>query len=538
MYDPFLLADMDKCVSGLIESIEGGVKIRVIGDYDIDGVCASYILYRGIKELGGNVDVAIPERIIDGYGLNERLILEAYKDGVETIITCDNGIAAKESVALGKEKQMKIFVTDHHEIPFRIVDEKKEFLLPDADAVVNPHREDCNYPFKGICGALVAYKVIDALFRKTKVNELCLRELLGFAAFATIGDVMQLVDENRIVVQEGLQIIEQTKNKGLIALKKVCELNEQKITPYHIGFILGPCVNATGRLDSAKRAVKLFVSNTDEEAFAIASKLKEMNEERKQLTLQGVEDAIKYIEEHHLDSDKVLLIYLEDCHESIAGIIAGRIREKYQKPTFVLTKAEAGVKGSGRSIDAYHMFEKMNECKELMDKFGGHKAAAGLSLQKDKIEELRMCLNKNCDLTDDDLQEVIRIDLEMPLSYVHMGLLNQMELLEPFGVGNKKPMYVCRNMRFVRARKLGKTGRARVFVVEDEKGRRNEVIHFGDEIECESKFDEIFGVGQLKSLYQSASAFVEGHILYYSNINEYKGRKSVQNVLVDYKKAE
>lgn len=534
MYDPFLLKDMKNCIAILIEKIKKGSKIRVIGDYDIDGICASYILYKGISQMGGLVDIVIPDRIKDGYGLNERLILEAKQDKIDTIITCDNGIAAFDSVLLAKKENITIIITDHHEVPFRNSKNEKEYILPIADAIVNPMQQDCSYPFKGICGALVAYKVIEALYINLKEEKKPLEELLGFAAFATIGDVMQLIDENRIVVKEGLSIIKNTKNEGLKALIKVCLNNDEKISPYHIGFILGPCVNATGRLDSARHAVQLFLTKSEEEALKIANNLKILNEERKMITKEGLEQAIIYVEEN-LKEDKVLVIYLENCHESIAGIVAGRIREKYKKPTFVLTKSKKGVKGSGRSIDTYNMYEKMSECEEWIEQYGGHKAAAGLSIKEENIDNFRKVLNEKCNLSKEDLKETIKIDLELPLSYVNMSLVKQFEKLEPFGMGNKKPLFAQKELKIISGKRLGKNGAVRKFIVEDKKGFRTELISFKEEEEIRKEMDHIFLEGTFEKLFNERKSEVWLHILYYPTINVYMGRESVQFVLEDFK---
>ncbi len=537
MYSPFLLKDMQLCVDIIKEKLTKHAKIRVIGDYDIDGVCASYILCKGIRQIGGNVDVCIPERIKDGYGLNERLILEAEKDEIDLIITCDNGISAVKSIALAKEKNIAVIITDHHEIPYTTSSKGVRYILPEADAIVNPKQKNCSYPYKGICGALIAYKVMDALSMSYGMLQKELDELLGFAAFATVGDVMELVDENRIVVKEGLKILEKTNNVGLQELKKVCDLHEKKLSPYHIGFILGPCINATGRLDTAKRALNLFLSSKKEEANKFAMELKIMNEERKLMTAKGVEQAITYIEENNLEEDQVLVIYLEDCHESIAGIIAGRIREKYWKPTFVLTKTEYGIKGSGRSIEAYNMYDKMNACKELLDKFGGHKAAAGLSMKIENLEAFRNQLNHDCMLREEDLQETVTIDMELPLSYFTIARVKQFSILEPFGMGNKKPLFAKKNMRLIIGKIIGEKGNVHKLIVEEETGKRMELICFKGSDWMKKRMEDCFPKGMYEKIFLGEKIEKKEymHILYYPMINEYRGRETLQFVLEDFK---
>ncbi len=538
-YSPFLLLGMERGVSIIIEKIRLGKKIRVIGDYDIDGVCSAYILMKGLRTLGAEVDVAIPERMTDGYGLNERLINDAAKEQVDTIVTCDNGIAAVESVLRAKEKGMTIIVTDHHEVPYLVESSKKKYILPQADAIINPKQEGCDYPMKGICGAFVAYKLIEALMiRMNQTNDLKIQkmknELMGFAAFATIGDVMELTDENRILVKYGLQTLEHIDNLGMKELIKLCDLENKKLEPYHVGFILGPCINAVGRLDTAQKAIELFLCNSKSEAYEIAMQLKNMNEERKRLTLKGIEDAHLYIHKKGLENDSVLVIYLEDCHESIAGIIAGRIREAYNKPTFVLTKTEGLVKGSGRSIPAYSMYDEMVACRDLFEKFGGHKAAAGLSIKEVNVAQLRHELNQNSLLTKEDFQEIIRIDVEVPLSYVSMELLNQISLLEPFGTGNVKPVFAIRNLDLILVKKMGTSGKARKLLVEENK-QRLELIAFGEETEFEKKIEQACGEGVLDSLYLRKAYDKKIHVVYQPSINEFRGKQEIQFILNDIK---
>ncbi len=449
-YSPLLLKDMDKAVALLKEAIRQDIFIRVIGDYDVDGICSSYILLKGLKLLGARVDTAIPHRIHDGYGLNDKLIEEAKRDGVEMILTCDNGIAAASQIALAKELGIQVIVTDHHEVPFLEEKGVRRELLPPAGAVIDPKREQCGYPFKNICGGVVAFKLMQALSDNTESQPLseAMDELLEFAALATVCDVMELKDENRILVKEGLKRLRQTKNQGLSALMEVNGIDCRRLSAYHLGFVLGPCLNATGRLDTAKRALELLQSRTKAEAMSAAAQLKALNDSRKSLTLKGVEQAEEYIEEHHMENDKVLLLYLPDVHESLAGIIAGRIREKYNHPVFVLTKSEEGVKGSGRSIEAYHMYEEMTKVKDYFTKYGGHKLAAGLSMHEEDIEALRTALNEGSGLSDEDFIPKVHIDVPMPLVYADESLVMELERLEPFGVGNPKPLFAQKERGF------------------------------------------------------------------------------------------
>lgn len=522
LYNPFRMKGMEKAAEILAEKIGEVEKIRVIGDYDIDGICSAYILVSGLKALGANVDAAIPHRVKDGYGLNEALIQEAADAGVQTIVTCDNGIAAAEQIAYGNELGMTIIVTDHHEVPFADTEDGRSYLLPPAAAVVDPKQEDCEYPFKGICGAVVAYKLVEALLLKTEKKEEqkeLMEELLQFAAFATIGDVMELKDENRILVKKGLSLMERTKNNGLKALLLATGLEGKKISPYHIGFIAGPCLNATGRLDTAARALELLQETNYEKAVQEANDLKELNDARKELTIKGVEAAMELVEMTSLKEDRVLVVFLPDCHESLAGIIAGRVREKYGKPTFVLTRGEEGVKGSGRSIEEYNMYEEISACKELFTKFGGHKMAAGVSMEEENVEIFRKKLNENCTLTEEDLEEKVHIDIALPLAHVTMEFVEELEKLEPFGMGNSKPVFAQKDVVVLREQILGKNKNVGKYKIRDGYGDVYEMMYFGDV----QAFGEYYR--------QRESIF----ITYYPSINEYMGKKSVQIVMQNYK---
>ena len=478
LYDGMLMKDMDKAIDILKEKILEDKKIRVIGDYDIDGVNATYILLEGLERLGADVDSDIPDRISDGYGLNRHLVERAYEAGVDTLITCDNGIVAADEIAYGKEMGMTVIVTDHHEVPFDEQDGEKRYRIPPADAVMDPKQPDCLYPFKGLCGAAVAYKLMEALWESMGKDSADLDDLIENVAIATIGDVMDLEDENRIFVKEGLQMLRRTKNPGLKALIECTGIDKNSLNSYHIGFVLGPCINASGRLDTAKRALELLRAGTQKEADILAGDLKALNDSRKDMTEEAVKQAEEQVETTTISKDKVLVVYLPDCHESLAGIVAGRIRENYYKPVFVLTDAEEGVKGSGRSIDGYHMYEELNKCKELLTKFGGHRLAAGLSLPKENVGKFREMLNKNCTLTEEEMKEKVTIDMEMPFGCVTEGLVKELELLEPFGKGNTKPVFAARDVTLLGARILGKNRNVLKLQVQDVNGCRIEAMLF------------------------------------------------------------
>ena len=517
LYSPYLLKDMEKAVTLILEAITQKQKLRVIGDYDVDGICAGYILTEGLRILGAKADIRVPNRVKDGYGLNESMIKEAKTDGIDMIITCDNGIAANEAVCLANDYDIAVVVTDHHEVPFEIDESgRKNYQLPPAKAVVNPKQEKCSYPFKGICGALVAYKLVCALFEKAEKT--VPDDFLELAAFATICDVMELKDENRFVVKAGLKKMRQTKNIGLSALFKVCEIKTEKLSPYHIGFVCGPCFNASGRLDVADRAIQLLGTKEFNDAVLMARELKELNEQRKSMTLQGVLMAEEYIKEHQIQEDDVLVIYLPMCHESIAGIIAGRIKELYYKPTIVLTKSEDGVKGSGRSIEAYNMYESLSECKEYFLKFGGHKMAAGLSLEEENIEPLREKLNRLSTLNTDDFEEKIMIDVPMPISYVTEKLIGQLEMLEPFGEGNSKPVFAQKGITVLSEVRFGKEKQVGKYRITDGYCER-EMVYFGD-------------LDAFSAFYRKQEKIA---IVYYPTMNEFRNEKKIQIVLNGYK---
>lgn len=535
LYDGMLMKDMDKAIDILKEKILEDKKIRVIGDYDIDGVNATYILLEGLERLGADVDSDIPDRISDGYGLNRHLVERAYEAGVDTLITCDNGIAAADEIAYGKEMGMTVIVTDHHEVPFDEQDGEKRYRIPPADAVMDPKQPDCLYPFKGLCGAAVAYKLMEALWESMGKDSADLDDLIENVAIATIGDVMDLEDENRIFVKEGLQMLRRTKNPGLKALIECTGIDKNSLNSYHIGFVLGPCINASGRLDTAKRALELLRAGTQKEADILAGDLKALNDSRKDMTEEAVKQAEEQVETTTISKDKVLVVYLPDCHESLAGIVAGRIRENYYKPVVVLTDAEEGVKGSGRSIDGYHMYEELNKCKELLTKFGGHRLAAGLSLPKENVGKFREMLNKNCTLTEEEMKEKVTIDMEMPFGCVTEGLVKELELLEPFGKGNTKPVFAARDVTLLGARILGKNRNVLKLQVQDVNGCRIEAMLFHHADDFLSKLEEQYGKTEVDALLKGRGRQIRISMTYYPDINEYMGKKTPQIVVTHYR---
>ena len=535
LYDGMLMKDMDKAIDILKEKILEDKKIRVIGDYDIDGVNATYILLEGLERLGADVDSDIPDRISDGYGLNRHLVERAYEAGVDTLITCDNGIAAADEIAYGKEMGMTVIVTDHHEVPFDEQDGEKRYRIPPADAVMDPKQPDCLYPFKGLCGAAVAYKLMEALWESMGKDSADLDDLIENVAIATIGDVMDLEDENRIFVKEGLQMLRRTKNPGLKALIECTGIDKNSLNSYHIGFVLGPCINASGRLDTAKRALELLRAGTQKEADILAGDLKALNDSRKDMTEEAVKQAEEQVETTTISKDKVLVVYLPDCHESLAGIVAGRIRENYYKPVFVLTDAEEGVKGSGRSIDGYHMYEELNKCKELLTKFGGHRLAAGLSLPKENVGKFREMLNKNCTLTEEEMKEKVTIDMEMPFGCVTEGLVKELELLEPYGKGNTKPVFAARDVTLLGARILGKNRNVLKLQVQDVNGCRIEAMLFHHADDFLGKLEEQYGKTEVEALLKGRGRQIRISMTYYPDINEYMGKKTPQIVVTHYR---
>lgn len=534
LYSPWKLKDMDKAVKILQEKISEKKKIRIISDYDVDGVISNYVLSVGLKRCGADVDFKIPNRIVDGYGINENLILEAKEAGIDTIVTCDNGIAAIEQIAYAKELKMTVIVTDHHDIPFVEEDGQKKYITSKADAIINPKQIECEYPFSLLCGAAVAYKLIEACYEMYQIPKEEITKMIGYVAIATVCDVVDLVDENRIIAKEGLKLLNRTENIGLQELLVANSLEDKSLSSYHLGFVIGPCINASGRLESAKLAVDLLLCEDREKASRMAKNLKQLNDERKKMTEEGVDRAIELVETTSIKEDFVFVIYLENCHESLAGIIAGRVREKYNKPVLVITKSEEGLKGSGRSIEAYNMFEEITKCKHLLTKFGGHPMAAGLSLPTENLEEFRKLLNKNTTLTKEDIVKKIVIDVPMPIDYVSEDLVEQLNLLEPFGKANQKPLFAEKNLKFLSARVLGKNRKILKYIVENERGCQMEALFFGDIEEIREAMIDKFGVKQVEYLYQGRKNNITMSLTYYPSINEFRGVKTLQIMIQNY----
>lgn len=515
---PWLLKDMKKAAEILSAKIDSGAKIRIIGDYDIDGVTATYILLTGLKRLGADVDTYIPDRIKDGYGLHSQLIEKAAVDGIDTIVTCDNGIAASQEIALAKKGGMTVIVTDHHEIPYEDTEQGRVWIIPQADAVINPKQPGCEYPNKNICGAVVAWKLIWSLYETYGIGRDEILEFSEAAAVATVGDVMDLQGENRIIVKEGLKRLPHTENQGFQALIEANGLTGERITAYHVGFVLGPCINASGRLDTASRALSLLCTKNWDQAAKAAGDLVALNQSRKAMTEEGRDKAVDLIEQSELSKDRVLVVYLPECHESLAGIIAGRLREKYYKPVFVLTKAENGVKGSGRSIEAYSMYEELVKCSDLLEQFGGHPMAAGLSLKEENVEIFRRRLNDLCTLTEAELTPKITIDVPMPISYLSRELTEQLSVLEPFGKGNTKPLFAQKGLRVLNLRILGKNQNVAKMKLIDTSGASVDAVYFGQALEFQSYVQKMETIS----------------VTYYPEINVYQGRETLQAVIRNY----
>ena len=515
---PWKMKDIDKAVEILKKKITQKKRIRIIGDYDIDGVTATCILLKGLSRLGADVDTYIPDRVKDGYGMHEQLIDKALEDRVDTILTCDNGIAAAEEIAYARKEGITVIITDHHDVPFRDTENGRMWIIPEADAVINPKQSDCPYPNKNICGAVVAWKLIWALYEASGIEKNEIWDFLEFAAIATVGDVMDLQGENRIIVKEGLKKLSNTSYEGLKALIRVNNLEGADITAYHVGFVLGPCINASGRLDTAARALELLCADNLDMAMKLADNLYDLNQSRKAMTEQGKEQAIQAIENSQMNEDRVLVVYLPECHESLAGIIAGRIREAYNKPVFVLTKSSEGVKGSGRSIEAYSMYEELVKCRDLLTQFGGHPMAAGLSMEEKNVEAFRRRLNENCTLTEQELIPKIMIDVPMPISYLTKQLTEQLKILEPFGKGNTKPLFAQKHLRAMGIRILGRNRNVAKMLLMDEHGNKMDAVYFGEASEFVT--------------------FVQTHetisVTYYPEINVYQGRETLQIVIKNY----
>lgn len=535
LYDGMLMKDMDKAVAVLGEKIKENAKIRIIGDYDIDGIQSTYILLEGFRMLGADVDSDIPDRMKDGYGLNRNLIDRALEADVDTIITCDNGIAAAEEIAYAKSMGMTVVVTDHHEVPYTEIGAGRRYILPEADAVVDPKQEDCTYPFKGLCGAAVAYKLVEALMEAMGKDAEDADYLMENVAIATIGDVMDLVDENRIFVKQGLDMLKRTENLGLKALMGCTGVNVDKLSTYHIGFVIGPCMNASGRLDTAKRALELLEAKKVAEADLLAGDLKALNDSRKDMTAQAVEEAFIQVENSELKDADVLVVYLPECHESLAGIVAGRIREKYYRPVFVLTKGAEGLKGSGRSIETWHMYEGLNRVKHLLSKFGGHKMAAGLSMPEENLEQFRKEINEKSGITPEDLNEKIAIDMQLPFECVNEKFIGELAVLEPFGKGNARPVFAERQVQVESARILGKNKNVLKLQVKDLHGTRMDAMYFGDVNTFVEYVREKFGDVACECLLHGHGHGIVMAFTYYPDINEYQGVRTPQIVIQNYK---
>lgn len=535
LYDGMLMKDMDKAVAVLGEKIKENAKIRIIGDYDIDGIQSTYILLEGLRMLGADVDSDIPDRMKDGYGLNRNLIDRALEADVDTIVTCDNGIAAAEEIAYAKSMGMTIVVTDHHEVPYTEIGAGRRYILPEADAVVDPKQEDCTYPFKGLCGAAVAYKLVEALMEAMGKDAEDADYLMENVAIATIGDVMDLVDENRIFVKQGLDMLKRTENLGLKALMGCTGVNVDKLSSYHIGFVIGPCMNASGRLDTAKRALELLEAKKVAEADLLAGDLKALNDSRKDMTAQAVEEAFIQVENSELKDADVLVVYLPECHESLAGIVAGRIREKYYRPVFVLTKGAEGLKGSGRSIETWHMYEGLNRVKHLLSKFGGHKMAAGLSMPEENLEQFRKEINEKSGITPEDLNEKIAIDMQLPFECVNEKFIGELAVLEPFGKGNARPVFAERQVQVESARILGKNKNVLKLQVKDLHGTRMDAMYFGDVNTFVEYVREKFGDIACECLLRGHGHGIVMAFTYYPDINEYQGVRTPQIVIQNYK---
>lgn len=534
-HNPRKMKDLEKAVEIIKNKIEISKKIMIVGDYDADGVVSLFILYTALKKCGADVIYEIPDRIEDGYGINKSIIDKAIEKGVDTIITCDNGIAAIDTIKYGKELGMTIIVTDHHDIPFIEKEEGvREFIRSEADAIINPKQEDCKYKFKSLCGAGVAFKFIEVLYEELGIDKSECYKLIEYVAIATVCDVVDLIDENRIFVKNGLKLIENTSNIGLIELKKVTKIEGKEISSYHLGFVIGPCINASGRLDNAKKGVNLLLAKSNEEANKFALELHELNKQRKEMTKDGIENAIKFIEDNKLDKDKVLVVYTPETHESIAGIVAGRVKEVYNIPTIVLTRAKGGVKGSGRSIEGYNMFEELNKCKELLGRFGGHPMAAGLSLDEGNIVPLRKKLNELTILTEEDIVPKIYLDMQLPLESIDFNLIKDIRTMEPFGKGNSKPIFGEKQVTLIKASIIGKNKNVLKLRLMMRNGLYVDGIYFGDIEEFESVIINRYSSEDLNKLY-NGNCRVKVDLAYYPDINEYNGKVSIQVVVQNFR---
>lgn len=536
LYNPFLLKDMEKACDILQAKIISGKTVRIVGDYDVDGVVSTYILYRTLKMLGAKVDYEIPDRIHDGYGINMRIVEEAKEQRIDTLLTCDNGIVAMEQVSKAKEYGMTVIITDHHNL---LESEDNSVLIPEADAVINPKRPDCPYPFKGLCGAAVAYKLAVALLERFDIPDKdgYEKELLSYTAIATVCDVMELVDENRIIVKHGLDMLRNTSNTGLLSLMDVCRINKENLSAFHLGFIIGPCLNASGRLDTAKKGLCLLLADNKKEALELAVNLRSLNEARKDMTEKCVEKATALIEKGNMLGDKVLVVYIPECHESIAGIIAGRLRERYHRPAIVLADSAESeyVKGSGRSINEYNMIEELSKHRDLFIKVGGHPMAAGLSMLPENIEILRKVLNENAPLTEEMLKPRVTIDVLLPLGYLNEKLVNELRLLEPFGNGNSKPLFAEKDLTVKSIMIIGNNSNGIKMRVRNQYGREMDALYFGDIDRFFSYINDTYGPDEVWRLKTGRGSNIKLTVTYYPNINEYNGYKSIQIMIQNYR---
>lgn len=531
LHSPKTMKDVVLAVNIIKRKIQENKKIRIIGDYDVDGIISVFILYTALKECGANVDYEIPDRIKDGYGINENIVKTAYDEDVDTIITCDNGISAIDQIQYAKNLGLTVIVTDHHDVPFVEENGVRTFISSQADAIINPKQIECEYEFKSICGAGVAFKLMEVLYEELGMNKEECYKLIEFVAIATVCDVVDLIDENRIFVKNGLNMLNNTTNIGIKALKKASGLEDKEITAYHLGFVIGPCLNASGRLDSAKKGLELLLMENYEEAENLAQEIVDLNDARKKMTKEGVDRAINIIDSTEINNDKILVVYIPDIHESLAGIVAGRVKEKYNKPTIILTKSEEGVKGSARSIEEYNMFEGLLACKELLDKFGGHPMAAGLSLQEDKVDELRKELNNKCKLTDEDLTRKIMIDASLPLEYLNINLIKELDVLEPFGKGNAKPVFGVRDVKVTKAMLLGKDKNILKLRLLTNNNLTIDAMIFNDLENFENKVIEKYGNEGLDNLYNKFNNNISMDFTFYPSINEWNGNKSIQIIV-------
>ena len=534
--DPALMKDADKAASLLEAAIANNELIAISSDFDNDGIFSGLLLKEAIIELGGRAAIFTPNRVMEGYGVNSRIVEEANAKGASVLLTCDNGIAAFEAIEEAKKLGMTVIVTDHHEVPFEEHDGKKTYLLPKADAIVDPKQEDCAYPFKSLCGTGVAYQLMTLLFSRMKRTMSRQEIFLQYTAIATVADVMELVGENRILVRKGLSYLNHTNHIGLRALMEVCGITPEQVRAYHIGFILGPCFNAAGRLDTIVHALALLESKEYDQALALAGELWAMNEERKELTRVGTERAVELIEHATWKDEHVYLVYIKDCHESVAGIIAGRLRERYYRPVLVFTDAseEGQIKASGRSIDDYDMFTELSAFRNLFLRFGGHKMAAGLTMEKKNLETLRDGLNARCTLTQTQLMPLVMIDAAMPLGYISEEVIADLEKLEPFGRANEKPLFAQQHLSVLRLSRIGKNRNVVKMSVMGPEGIIMDALYFGDTDVFFDFLEEEYGRDNVAAALRGMRNTIDIGVTYYPQINEFQGKRSLQIVIQNY----